>query len=138
MPKEPESHPLEVQPLAKNDRKQRRTWSVEEKLRIVKEAEACTERGQIGELLRREGIYSSLLHQWRQQFAQGGRAALGPQKTGRPRRDERDLELEKLRKKNEKLERRLEIAEAVIELQKKTHEILGIALPNQEETESES
>jgi len=54
----------EVVPTPENQRTQRRKWPKEDKLRIVREAQACTEHGQVAALLRREGLYASLLHQW--------------------------------------------------------------------------
>ena len=64
-------------------RAERRRFSAEYKLRILEEAEACSERGQIGSLLRREGLYSSHLTTWRQQREQGQLEALSPKNRGR-------------------------------------------------------
>lgn len=131
MPKPPtKPRTTEIVADPSNDRRQRRRFSKEEKLRIVREAEACTERGQLAALLRREGIYSSHLTSWRQQLKAHGEAGLAPKPVGRKRtRDERDREIEKLERQKAKLEKELLIAQKVIELQVKTHEILGIALP---------
>jgi len=105
MPKPPEKS-SEVIPLPEHDRRQRRRWSQKEKLRIVKEAQTCTRRGELGALLCREGIYSSLLYQWRMQFEAQGEAGLAEKPIGRKaKRDARDLELEKLRREKAKLER---------------------------------
>lgn len=117
-----------------NDRRQRRRFTKDEKLRILREADACTERGDLGALLRREGIYSSHLTSWRQQLRAHGEEGLAPRPAGRPRtRDERDLAMKKLEQRAAKLERELLIARKVIELQEKAHEILGIALPTIED-----
>jgi transposase-like protein len=67
----------EVVPIA-----QRRRFTAEEKLRIVEEAEACTEPGQFGSLLRREGIYSSYVSRWRQARDRGQLTELGVQQRG--------------------------------------------------------
>ncbi|RMF57075.1 MAG: hypothetical protein D6746_11590, partial [Bacteroidetes bacterium] len=64
MPK-PTNHKTEVIAAAENDRRQRRRFSAEEKERILREADACTERGELAQLLRREGLYSSHLAAWR-------------------------------------------------------------------------
>ena len=61
----------------------RRQFSAEYKLRILAEADACTERGELGALLRREGLYASHLEKWRKQRERGALAGLGGQKRGR-------------------------------------------------------
>lgn len=87
---------------------------------MVREAQACTQSGQIGALLRREGLYASHLDKWRRKLAQGGRAALMQAKRGRkPKRTPVEFENEGLRKRNARLERRLKQAETIIEIQKK-------------------
>ena len=111
------------------ERPVRRHFSAEYKERIVREAEVCTHAGQIGALLRREGLYSSHLDKWRRKLAQGGRAALVEAKRGRkPARTPAEVENERLRKHNARLERRLKQAQTIIEIQKKVSEILGIPL----------
>jgi transposase len=98
---------------------------------------ASGERGALEALLRKEGIYSSHLSAWRQQFAAKGSEGLAARKPGRkPTLDAKDLELLAVKKKNVTLEQKLKIANAVIELQKKAHAVLGLALPtlDQEDT----
>lgn len=107
-------------------------YSAEYKLRIIAEAEACTEPGQVGALLRREGLYSSHLAAWRKQARQGLIEGLD-KKRGRKPGDPVAAENAKLRRENQRLEKRLAQAEAVIELQKKLSEILGIDLPSEDE-----
>lgn len=109
----------------------RRRFSVEYKLRILAEAEASTERGQIGAMLRREGLYASTLDKWRQQRARG---ALGPQKRG-PKVDEQATELRRLQRENERLQQRLRRAENIIEIQKKLAVLLGTELSAADEAE---
>lgn len=129
MPKPPRES-TEVIPRAENDRQQRRRWSKDEKLRILREAQACTERGAITALLRREGIYSSHLTDWRRQFEAHGEEGLAAKKAGRKaKRTAEGVRLEKLERKTLRLEHELKVARAVIELQKKAHEVLGLALP---------
>ena len=118
-------------------RKTRRSFSASEKLRLVKAAEAAVasgERGALEALLRREGIYSSHLSAWRQQLGARGAAGLAAQKPGRkPKLDEKDRQLLALTKRAAQLERKLAVANAIIGLQKKAHEVLGIALPEYDE-----
>jgi len=115
----------------------RRTFSPSDKQRILKLAEAARvsgERGALESLMRREGIYSSQLSTWRQQFGAHGAAGLARQKPGRkPKLDDNGRELLALKKQNAKLEKKLHIANLVIDLQKKAHAILGIALPEYDE-----
>jgi len=115
----------------------RRKFTASEKQRIVKAAAAAVasgERGALEALLRREGIYSSHLSSWRQQLASRGAAGLSPQKPGpKAKLDDKDRQLLALTKRNAELERKLHIANALIGLQKKAHEILGIALPEHDE-----
>jgi transposase-like protein len=111
----------------------RRTFSAAEKLRIVTEADACLttgKRGDLEALLRREGIYSSLLSAWRLQLGAFGAGGLAAKKPGRkPKLTEAERRNVELTKLNAELERKLRIANALIALQKKAHEVLGLALP---------
>jgi transposase-like protein len=112
----------EVVPKAK-----RRKFSAEYKRRILEEADNCTEAGQIGALLRREGLYSSHLSTWRRQRDRGLVQALSPKRRGRKRKDELEREVAKLQRENERLQASLEQAETIIEVQKKLSRLLGIA-----------
>jgi transposase-like protein len=133
VPKPQPSLETEVIASSENDRRQRRRFTAEDKERILREADEC-DRGQLGALLRREGIYSSHLTAWRKKLHEQGVQGLTAQRPGpKPTRDERDRELERLQRRNEKLERELRIATKLIELQQKAHEILGIALPRIED-----
>jgi len=108
---------------------QRRTFTAAEKLRIVREAAACTKRGEIGALLRREGIYSSLLTSWRTQLAMHGSEGLTPRTPGRkPKLDAKDKRILELEKRAARLEAKLQLADKLIALQKKASELLGIEL----------
>jgi transposase len=115
----------EVVPQAK-----RRLFSAAYKLRILEEVDACHESGQIGSLLRREGLYSSHLTTWRRQREQGQLEALSPRKRGRkPSVDEAlAKELAELKRENQRLENRLQQAETIIEVQKKLSGLLGLTL----------
>ncbi len=109
----------------------RRQYTAEFKRRILREADACTKPGELGALLRREGLYSSHLLTWRAQRDRGELAGLAPKKRGpKPRPvDERDREIALLKRENARLEARLEKAEAIIEVQKKVSQLLGVELP---------
>ena len=107
---------------------QRRRFSAQYKLRILEETDRCTKPGQIGALLRREGLYSSNLTSWRRQRDQGQIGALSPKKRGpKPAPDAAMVrELTRLREQNQRLEHKLKKAELIIEVQKKVSALLGL------------
>lgn len=105
----------------------RRKFTAEYKRRILEEADDCTEAGQIGALLRREGLYSSHLTTWRRQRDQGVVKGLSPRKRGRKRKDELEREVARLQRENERLQANLEQAETIIDVQKKLSRLLGLA-----------
>jgi len=110
----------------------RRTYSAEYKLRILQEAEACRGSGEIGALLRREGLYSSNLTKWRRQREQGDLDGLAPQRRG-PKEDEQAKENTRLKRENEQLREELRKAKLIIEVQKKVSQILGVPLEEKSE-----
>ena len=115
--------PPDTEVLAQSKRRQ---FTAAYKARIVEEAQRCTEQGQIGELMRREGLYSSALTQWRRQYQTGALQGLKDDKRGRKRtRDARDQELERLQRENERLSKKLSQAELIIDIQKKVAAMLG-------------
>src|SRR6185295_4736187 len=119
--KRPVVPPTEVRPKAK-----RRTFSAEYKRRVLAEADACTKPGEIGALLRREGLYSSHLTEWRGLRKQGEVDALAPKQRGpvaAPVPDARDREVEELKRQLAKATVRAERAEALIEIQKKVADL---------------
>ncbi len=113
----------------------RRRFTAEDKLRILKLADACTAVGSLGALLRVEGLYASNLTTWRRQRTEGVLSALTPQKRGRKEfaRHPLRVENETLRKENTRLTTRLKQAELIIDVQKKVSQILGIPLETPEE-----
>ena len=116
------NHPdPEVSPSPK-----RRLFTAAYKLRILEEADRCEQHGGIGHLLRREGLYSSHLSTWRRQRERGELA--GGQ--GRPAKVEAEQELIHLRQENERLQQRLAQAEAIIDVQKKVSQLIGLTLNN--------
>lgn len=114
----------------------RRQFSAKEKSRILKEAAACTKPGEVGALLRREGIYSSLLSAWRRAAEKSTLKALGPKKRGPVPKvaDQRDRKLVEAMRETARWRKRAERAEAIVGLQKKVSEILGICLPDTDES----
>ena len=105
----------------------RRRFSAEYKLSILREADACTHAGQIGELLQREGLYSSNLAVWRKQRDSGLLKALLPKKRGRKRQEDQALSqhISKLKRENQRLQEKLRHAEMIIDAQKKVSDIVA-------------
>ncbi len=121
------------------ERPQRRRFSADYKRRIVEEAERAHNSGEVGALLRREGLYSSHLAVWRRQYREGALSGLkkkprGPQSQKPSAEQRRIAELER---ENAKLRQRLSQAEKILEIQKKASEILGIPLNTPEKDESD-
>ncbi len=111
---------------------QRRQFSAEYKRRILQEADTCTQRGEVGALLRREGRYSSHLNTWRRQRAHGELQGLTPAKRGR-KADPQAAEIARLQRETERLTAQLARAELIIEVQKKVSQLLGLPeIPNDE------
>jgi len=110
---------------------QRRRFTAEYKRRILKEADRCTQPGEIGALLRREGLYSSALTTWRSARERGEMDGLAPKKRGRraKRVDPLARKLAAQEREMAQWKARAQRAEALVEIQKKASEILGIALP---------
>ena len=124
------SGPLSPPDPEVTEKKPRRRFSAAYKLRILKEYEACSLPGEIGALLRREGLYHSNIRTWKKQRDQGALQALAPRKRGRKPKTVNPLasEVERLQRENRRLAEKLKQAETIIEVQKKISEILGIPL----------
>jgi len=106
------------------EKRTRRVFTAAEKLRILEEADAA-ERGQLGEVLRRHGVYSSHLVSWRRQLQQRGSEGLRPAKPGRKAAaDSKDTRIAELEKKLARSEKKLAVAKSVIEFQKKVSAML--------------
>jgi transposase-like protein len=118
----------EVEVMAKATR---RRFSAEYKLKVLREAEACTQPGAIGALLRREGLYSSHLTTWRAQRERGELLGLTPKRRGPAPKAKNPLapKVAALEREMSRLKARAERAEALVQLQKKVAEFLGSALP---------
>jgi len=117
------------------EKKPRRKFTAKYKLEIIEKADQCTEPGQIGALLRKEGLYSSNLTTWRKQRENGLLEAMSPKKRGRKEKEKNPLapKVAELEKENERLRKKLRKAEIIIDVQKKVSEILGIAQPTEDE-----
>ena len=106
---------------------QRRQFSAAERARILKAADACKQPGEIGALMRREGIYSSLLSTWRTQRRAAERLALEPQKRG-PKVNPmlaHEQDMAKLTRENDRLRHQLAQANTIIDVQKKVSSLLA-------------
>ena len=110
----------------------RRRYTAEYKLRILREVEACKGTGEIGALLRREGLYSSNLTKWRQQRERGELEGLAAQRRG-PKEDPQAVENARLKRENERLREELRKAQLIIEVQKKVSQLLGVPLEEPKE-----
>jgi len=119
---------VEVGVMAKGHR---RRFSARYKLRVLQEADGCTRPGELGALLRREGLYSSHLAAWRAARERGELEGLSARRRGpKPKqRDARDKRIAELEREVKDLRARAERAEALVEVQKKLSEVLGIELP---------
>jgi transposase-like protein len=118
----------EVEVLAKP---QRRKFSVDYKLKILQEANRCKQPGEVGALLRREGLYWSSVSRWRKAWENGELSRAGAKKRGPVPRpvDERDRQIAELEREVKRFRARAERAEALVEVQKKVSELLGVELP---------
>jgi transposase len=106
---------------------ERRRFTAEYKLRVLTEADACTKPGEIGALLRREGLYRSHLDKWRTARQAGTLHALTPSRRG-PQADPLAAEIAQLQRANARLQQRLQQAETIIEVPKKLSALLGLAM----------
>jgi transposase len=110
----------------------RRRFSAAYKLRIVEQADRCTSSGEVGALLRREGLYSSHVSNWRRLRRDGALGNLAPRKRGRKAKADsgEQREVARLRKENQRLRHELDKAQTIISFQKKLSEILEIPMPS--------
>ena len=118
----------------------RRRFTAEYKRRVLTEADACTKPGELGALLRREGLYSSHINTWRAQRARGELQGLAPKRRGpKPTaKNPLDKRVHELERECGKLRKRAERAEALVEVQKKLSELWGVTLPTPDENETSS
>ena len=125
MPKEPSQQPdPQVEPNPKLEKRSRRTFAPEYKLKIIQQAEAC-KHGELGQLLRREKLYSNQLSDWRREYAQDGLAGLSKSTPGPvPSKSSEQRQIEKLEKQVARLKGDLGIANDCLDIQKKVLSIL--------------
>jgi len=105
----------------------RRQHPAEYKLRILREVDECKGSGEVGALLRREGLYSSLVSKWREQRERGSLTGLSGHRRG-PKVDPQAVEIARLQRENKRLQEKLQRAELIIEVQKKVARLLGVPL----------
>jgi len=103
----------------------RRQHPAEYKLRILREVETCKGKGDVGALLRREGLYSSLVSKWREQHDRGSLTGLSGKRRG-PKVEANAEELLRLQRENKRLQAQLERAELIIDVQKKIAQLAGV------------
>ena len=112
----------------------RRQHPAEYKLRILREIDECKGSGEVGALLRREGLYSSLVSKWREQRERGSLTGLSGHRRG-PKVDPNAAELARLQRENKRLQEKLERAELIIDVQKKVARLLGVPLTDSDLSE---
>ena len=132
----PAGAPAGVPDPAVDEKPQRRRFTAEYKLRILRQADACKRPGEIGALLRGEGLYSSLLTEWRRQRDRVAKAALAARKRG-PKARAVDPRVKQLEQENAMLRRRNQRVELMLGIQKKASELLGIPLNPHEPDEND-
>jgi transposase len=117
------------------EKKPRRKFTAKYKLRVLQEAENCTAPGEVGALLRREGLYSSNLTAWKKQKEQGILQGVTPKKRGRKTKEKNPLaqRVAELERANRKLQSKLKKAEIIIDVQKKISQILQTDDPDETE-----
>jgi len=119
----PESRPPDPEVVAKASR---RRFSAQYKLRILEEAECCSGQGEIGLLLRREGLRSSHLANWRKARREGSLARLNRRRGPKPRISAEQKRIVQLERKVYRLEADLETAHTILEVQGKVARLLGL------------
>lgn len=131
MPKPASQHPTEIRPDPKLEKRSRRLFSSDYKLSILQQADAC-QHGELGELLRREKLYSNQLSQWRRELAADGIEGLSKSRPGPvASKSPEHQRIEQLEKENARLRQQLAIKDSCLTLQKK-----ALALIEQAERES--
>ena len=128
-----------VQETEVSEKKRRRRFTAAEKLRVLELADKATKPGELGALLRSEGLYSSHLATWRKARDEGGLRGLAPKRRGPAARivDARDRRIGELEKQLARTAKELAKAHLICDLQKKVSQLLGIALPTVSENDEE-
>ena len=105
----------------------RRRFTTADKLRILKEADACTRPGELGALLRKEGLYSSALHKFRKLRQEGKLQEVSPEQK-QSERKHKEAERQRQNRQVQRMQKQIEHLTALLELQKKVSDMLGIQL----------
>jgi transposase-like protein len=105
----------------------RRRFTTADKLRILKAADTCTKPGELGALLRKEGLYSSALHKFRKQRQEGKLQEVSPEQK-RSERKQREADRQRQNRQVQRLQMQVEQLTALLELQKKVSDLLGLHL----------
>jgi len=131
-------HPTKPADPEVNQKRARRRFSAEYKLRILEELDCCSKHGEKGALLRREGLYTSQITDWRKQRDEGALSALCKVRGRKPRRDSKDDKIDNLQAEINKLKAQLTQATTIIDVQKKVSEIFGLNTQLNETSEKNS
>ena len=132
----PEDAPARVPDPGVEAKPTRRRFTAEYKLRLLREVDRAREPGEVGAILRREGLYSSQLTQWRRERDRVAKAGLAARKRG-PTPKVKDPKVKQLERENAKLRRRNQRLETLVAIQKKTSELLGIPLSPLDDDEND-
>lgn len=135
----PIRRPFPVPDAEVAEKAKRRRFSARYKLKILEQADRCSQPGEVGALLRREGLYWSNLQTWRRQREEGSLQGLSPKKRGRKSAPHNPLagRVKELERENQRLKRKLQRAEIMLDIQKKASELWGIPLETAENEEDD-
>ena len=132
----PAGPPAGVPDPAVEAKPKRRRFTAEYKLRLLREVERAKGPGEVGAILRREGLYSSYLATWRRERDRVAKAGLAARQRG-PQARVKDPRVQQLERENAKLRRQLQRVETMLEIQKKASELLGIPLNHPDSDEND-
>ena len=128
------SNPSEIANTEVAPKVTRRSFTKEYKLGILEQADRCQSTGDIGRMLRQEGLYSSQVSVWRAQRREGTLVALGRKRGPKRMKSDEQREVDRLLRDNERLRKKLAHAEKIIDVQKKLSDILGVSLDDEDPT----
>ena len=122
-----------------SEKPSRRRFTATQKLKILKQIDDLTKPGEVGAFMRKNGLYSSTVSGWRRKRESGELAGLTPKKKGRKPipKDPKEKVIKSQQKEIARLQRKLEKAETIIEIQKKVATLLGVPLKSQESEEND-
>lgn len=121
-----------LNPETRGSSGRRRRFTSHYKLNVLRQADLCSRKpDELASLLRREGLYSSILALWRKQREEGALAAMSAKRGRKPKYTPVELEVQELRRENQQLAEKLRQAELIMEAQKKIAELLGTKSPRE-------